>query len=82
MDKAELDKIMRLYKSHLQVKKMLAPNTISLYLNSIKLFVNFCNNFKSQLAIPDKWLVVDLGVREIEAFLQHQLSQLNWKRYG
>ena len=80
MDKAELNKIMGLYKSHLQVKKMLAPNTISLYLNSIKLFVSFCDNFKNKLAIPDKWYIEDLGVREIEAFLQHQLNELNWKR--
>ena len=80
MDKAELNKIMGLYKSHLQVKKMLAPNTISLYLNSIKLFVSFCDNFKNKLALPDKWLMEDLGVREIEAFMQHQLKDLNWKR--
>ena len=80
MDKAELNKIMGLYKSHLQVKKMLAPNTISLYLNSIKLFVSFCDNFKNKLALPDKWLMEDLGVREIEAFMQHQLKELNWKR--
>ena len=39
MDKAELDKIMGLYKSHLQVKKFLAPDTISLYVSSIKMFV-------------------------------------------
>ena len=45
MDKAELNKIMGLYKSHLQVKKMLAPDTISLYLSSIKMFINFCENF-------------------------------------
>jgi len=80
MDKAELNKIMGLYKSHLQVKKMLAPNTVSLYLNSIKLFVSFCDNFKNKLALPDKWLMEDLGVREIEAFMQHQLKDLNWKR--
>jgi len=71
---------MGLYKSHLQVKKMLAPNTISLYLNSIKLFVSFCDNYKNKLALPDKWLMEDLGVREIEAFMQHQLKTLNWKR--
>ena len=80
MDKAELNKIMGLYKSHLQVKKMLAPNTISLYLNSIKLFVSFCDNFKNKLALPDKWLMEDLGVREIEVFIKHQLNELNWKR--
>ena len=80
MDKAELNKIMGLYKSHLQVKKMLAPNTVSLYLNSIKLFVSFCDNFKNKLALPDKWLMEELGVREIEAFMQHQLKDLNWKR--
>ena len=80
MDNAELDKIMVLYRSHLQVKKLLAPDTISLYLNSIKLFVNFCENFHKKLAIPDKWLIVNLGVREIEAFIHHQMNVLNWKK--
>ncbi len=80
MDKAELDKIMGLYKSHLQVKKLLAPDTISLYLSSIKMFVSFCENFHKKLAIPDKWLIKNLGVREIEAFMQHQMNVLNWKR--
>ena len=80
MDKAELDKIMGLYKSHLQVKKLLAPDTISLYLSSIKMFVSFCEKFHKKLAIPDKWLIKNLGVREIEAFMQHQMNVLNWKR--
>ena len=80
MDKAELDKIMVLYKSHLQVKKLLSPDTISLYLSSIKLFVNFCEKFQKKLAIPDKWLIVNLGVREIEAFMHHQMNVLNWKK--
>jgi len=80
MDKAELDKIMRLYMSHLQVKKMLAPNTIKLYLSSIKMFVGFCEKFHKKLAIPDKWIIENLGVREIEAFMQHQMNVLNWKK--
>ena len=80
MDKAELDKIMGLYKSHLQVKKLLAPDTISLYLNSINMFVSFCEKFNKKLVIPDKWLIENLGVREIEAFMQHQMNVLNWKR--
>ena len=80
MDNAELDKIMVLYKSHLQVKKLLSPDTISLYLSSIKLFVNFCEKFHKKLAIPDKWLIVNLGVREIEAFMHHQMNVLNWKK--
>jgi len=80
MDKAELDKIMVLYKSHLQVKKLLAPDTISLYLSSIKMFISFCDKFHKKLAIPDKWLIENLGVREIEAFMQHQMNVLNWKR--
>ena len=80
MDKAELDKIMGLYKTHLQVKKLLAPDTISLYLSSIKMFVSFCEKFHKKLAIPDKWLIENLGVREIEAFMQHQMNVLNWKR--
>ena len=80
MDKTELDKIMELYKSHLQVKKLLAPDTISLYLSSIKMFVSFCEKFHKKLAIPDKWLIENLGVREIEAFMQHHINVLNWKR--
>jgi len=80
MDKAELDKIMGLYKSHLQVKKLLAPDTISLYLSSIKMFVSFCDKFHKKLVLPDKWLIGNLGVREIEAFIQHQMNVLNWKR--
>jgi len=80
MDKAELDKIMRLYKSHLQVKKLLAPGTINLYISSIKIFVEFCKKFHKKLAIRDKWLIENLGVREIEAFILHQMNVLNWKR--
>ena len=80
MDKAELNKIMDLYKSHLQVKKMLTPNSISLYLNSIYMFVNFCDRFHNKLAISEKWLIENLGVREIEAFIQHQMTEHNWKR--
>ena len=80
MDKTELDKIMGLYNSHLQVKKLLAPDTISLYLSSIKMFVCFCAKFNIKLSIPDKWLIENLGVREIEAFMQHQMNILNWKR--
>ena len=80
MDKAKLDKIMGLYKSHLQVKKLLAPDTISLYLSSIRTFVSFCSKFNKNLSIPDKWLIENLGVREIEAFIQHQMNVMNWKR--
>ena len=80
MDKADHIKIMKLYKSHLQVKKMLAPDTIRLYLNSIKMFVIFCNKFKSKLVISDDWVIEDLGVREIEAFMEHQMNVMNWKR--
>lgn len=80
MDKAELDKIMGLYKSHLQVKKLLAPDTICLYLSSIMMFISFCTKFHKKLAIPDKLLIENLGVREIEAFMQHQMNELNWKR--
>ena len=80
MDKAELDKIMGLYKSHMQVKKLMAPETISLYLNSIKMFVSFCENFHKKLVIPDKWLIENLGIREIEVFMQHQMNVLKWKR--
>ena len=80
MNKAELNKIMVLYKSHLQVKKMLAPDTISLYLTSINMFLCFCTKFRKKLAIPDKWLIENLGVREIEAFIHYQMNVMNWKK--
>ena len=80
MDKAEHDKIMVLYMSHLQVKKLLAPDTVKLYLSSIMMFISFCENFNKKLAIPDNWQIENLGVREIEAFIQHQMNVLNWKR--
>ena len=80
MDKSELTKIMGLYQSHLQVKKLLSPATISLYLNSIKMFVNFCEKFHLKLAIPEELKIENLGVRELEAFLQHHIDVLKWKR--
>ena len=80
MDKAELNKIMGLYQPHLQVKKMLAANTISLYLKSIKMFVIFCEKFHRKLAISDKSLIENFGVREIEAFIHHQMNVMKWKK--
>ena len=80
MNKAELNKIMSLYKTHLQVKKLLAPDTIKLYLTSIKLFISFCEKFHMKLAIPDELILERLGVREIEAFIHHQMNVLNWKK--
>lgn len=80
MDKAELTKIMGLYQSHLQVKKLMSPATITLYLNSIKMFIRFCEKFHQQLVIPDEWKIENLGVRELEAFLQHHIDVLKWKR--
>ena len=80
MDKAELNKIMGLYKSHLQVKKMLEDNTIILYLRSINMFINFCDKFHIKLAIPDKWFLENLGVREIEAFIEYQMNVMKWNR--
>jgi len=80
MDKSELNKIMRLYKSHLQVKKMLEENTINHYMRSIKMFISFCEKFHMKLAIPDDWVLGNLGVREVEAFIQYQMKVMNWKR--
>ena len=80
MDNAEHDKIMGLYKSHLQVKKLLAHDTVCLYLSSIKIFFLFCKKFHKKLAIPDKFQIEKLGVREIEAFMHHQMNVMNWKR--
>ena len=80
MDKAELDKIMGLYKSHLQVKKLLSPDTVRLYISSIKIFITFSENFHKNLAISDKGLIENLGIREIEAFMHHQMNVHQWKR--
>ncbi len=79
MDKAKHAKIMGLYKSHLQVKKLLSPDTVRLYLSSIKIFITFSENFHKNLAISDKELIKNLGIREIEAFMHHQMNVLQWK---
>ena len=44
------------------------------------MFVSFCEKFHKKLVIPDKWFIENLGIREIEAFMQHQMNELNWKR--
>ena len=80
MDKAELNKIIVLYKAHLQVKKMLSSDTVNLYISSIKMFISFCNKFHQKLSIPDEFLIQNLGVREIETFINHQMHEQNWKR--
>jgi len=54
MDEAEYTKIMGLYESHLQVKKLSVPGTIRLYLHSVQMLVAFCDKFHQELVLPEK----------------------------
>jgi len=74
MNEAECTKIMRLYESHLQVKKLSSPGTVRLYLHSVQMFIRFCNKFQQDLVLPEQWEIHNIGVRELEAFLQHQMD--------
>ena len=63
MDEAEYTKIMRLFESHLQVKKLSVPGTIRLYLHSVQMLVAFCDKFHQELVSPKKWKIENVGVR-------------------
>jgi len=52
MDKAEFTKIMGLFESHLQVKKLSVQGTIRLYLHSVQMLVAFCDKFHQELVLP------------------------------
>jgi len=80
MDEAEYTKIMGLYESHLQVKKLSSSGTVRLYLHSVQMFIRFCENYQHQLALPEHWEIADVGLRELEAFLIHQIDIKHWKR--
>ena len=80
MDESEYTKIMGLYESHLQVKKLSSSGTVRLYLHSVQMFIRFCENYQQQLALPEHWEIADVGLRELEAFLIHQIDIKNWKR--
>lgn len=80
MDEAEYTKIMGLYESHMQVKKLSSSGTIRLYLHSVQMFIRFCEKYQQQLVLPAKWQIADLGLRELEAFLKHQIDIKHWKR--
>ena len=80
MDDAEYNKIMGLFESHLQVKKLSVPGTIRLYLHSVQMLVAFCDKFHQELVLPEKWKIENVGVRELEAFLKYQIDVLHWKR--
>ena len=80
MDEAEYTKIMGLYESHMQVKKLSSSGTIRLYLHSVQMFIRFCEKYQQQLVLPAKWQIADLGLRELEAFLKHQIDIMQWKR--
>jgi len=80
MDEAEYTKIMGLYESHMQVKKLSSSGTIRLYLHSVQMFIRFCEKFQQQLALPEHWEIADLGLRELESFLKHQIDIKHWKR--
>ena len=80
MDESEYTKIMGLYESHLQVKKLSSSGTVRLYLHSVQMFIRFCENYQHQLALPEHWEIADVGLRELEAFLIHQIDIKHWKR--
>ncbi len=80
MDQAEYTKIMGLYESHLQVKKLSSSGTVRLYLHSVQVFIKYCNKFQQQLALPEQWEIADVGLRELESFLKHQIDIKHWKR--
>ena len=80
MDEAEYTKIMGLYESHLQVKKLSSSGTVRLYLHSVQVFIKYCNKFQQQLALPEQWEIADVGLRELESFLKHQIDIKHWKR--
>ena len=80
MDEAKYTKIMGLYESHLQVKKLSSSGTVRLYLHSVQVFIKYCNKFQQQLALPEQWEIADVGLRELESFLKHQIDIKHWKR--
>ena len=80
MNKAEYNKIISLYESHLQVKKLSTLGTIRLYIHSVEIFLNFCEIFQKELVLPKNWEIKNVRVRELEAFLKHQMNNLQWKR--
>ena len=80
MNETELTKIMGLYESHLQVKKLSSSGTVRLYLHSVQVFIKYCNKFQQQLALPEQWEIADVGLRELESFLKHQIDIKHWKR--
>ena len=80
MDESEYTKIMGLYESHLQVKKLSSSGTVRLYLHAVKMFVRFCEKFQQKLALPESWEIADVGLRELEAFLKYQIDIKHWKR--
>ena len=80
MNNSEYNKIIDLYKAHLQVKKLATPATIRLYLHSVEKFFKFCENFHKDLVLPREWDISNIGVRELEAFLKYQMDILKWKR--
>ena len=80
MDEAKYTKIMGLYESHLQVKKLSSSGTVRLYLHSVQVFIKYCNKFQQQLVLPEQWEIADVGLRELESFLKHQIDIKHWKR--
>ncbi len=80
MDKSEYNKIMSLFESHLQVKKLSAPGTIRLYKHSVQMFFTFCGKFKQDLMLPQNLKFENLGVRELESFINFQIEVLHWKK--
>ena len=74
MNNAEYTKIISLYESHLQVKKLSNSGTIRLYLHSVEIFYKFCKKFHKELVLPHEWELKNIGIRELEAFLKYQMD--------
>jgi len=80
MNEVAFTKIMSLYETHLQVKKLTSSSTISLYLYSVKVFFNFCKKYQKDLMLPQNWEIENIGKRELEAFLKHQIDYEHWQK--
>ena len=80
MKETEYHRIINLYETHLQVKKLSSDGTIKLYLYSVEIFFKFCKKFQNELMLPENWEIGNVGIRELEAFVNHQIDIMNWQR--
>ncbi len=79
MDGAEKSKIINQYQLHLQVEKLMSPGTVLIYINAAQTFLEYCILNYEKLALPNTWNIKELGKRELEYFLQHQIEMEQWQ---